>query len=243
MNMHGDLQRCLGFIDTQLRGSTGNRIAAGVQRPVVTFSRQAGCGALAVAEHLATILQAQTPEDEPRWTIFDRNLIKEVLQEHHLPERLAKYMPENRISEVSDTLDELFGLHPPSWLLVRQIAETILHLAKLGNVILIGRGANVVTAKLDYAFHVRLVASLEKRVQRIHETDKLNRKAAMAFIRREDRGRGFYLKKYYDVEIDDPLLYHLFINTDLIGYERAARLIADCMSDKAASKERLKVAA
>jgi len=30
-----------------------------------------------------------------------------------------------------------FGLHPPSWLLVRQMTKTILDLAELGNVILL----------------------------------------------------------------------------------------------------------
>jgi len=39
----------------------------------------------------------------------------------------------------------LFGLRPPSWVLVPQVAETILHLADAGHVILIGRGAAVVT--------------------------------------------------------------------------------------------------
>jgi diguanylate cyclase (GGDEF)-like protein len=45
------------------------------------------------------------------------------------------------MSEITDTLDELLGLHPPAWTLVRQMTETILHLAEMGNVILVGRGA------------------------------------------------------------------------------------------------------
>ena len=170
-------------------------------------------------------MQARTPEEEPNWTVFDRNIVAEVLREHHMPERLAQYMPEKWTSDVEDTLDELFGLHPPSWELVRKTAETILHLARIGNVILIGRGANVITWKLEGTLHVRLVRSFEKRVQRIQETDKLGPKEALAFIRREDKGRGYYLKKYYDKDIDDPLLYHLVINTDLISDEGAARVI------------------
>jgi cytidylate kinase len=112
---------------------------------------------------------------------------------------------------------------------VRQTAETILGLAKLGNAILIGRGANIITARLDSVFHVRLVAPLETRLQRIQENEHLDRKAALAFIHREDRGRRRYLKKYYHQEINDPLLYHLIINTDLVGYDNAARFIRDCV--------------
>jgi cytidylate kinase len=106
-------------------------------------------------------------------------------------------MPENWISEINDTIEELCGLHPPSWTLVRQTAETVLRLAKLGNVILIGRAANIITAKLDSVFHVRLVASLEKRLLHIQETDHLDPKTALEFVHFEDKGRAQYLQKYY----------------------------------------------
>ena len=126
-------------------------------------------------------------------------------------------------------MDELFGLHPPSWTLVRKATETILHLVELGNVIVIGRGATVITAKLDHVFHVRLIGSLEKRVQHIQELDHLGKEAALELIHREDRGRRRYLKKHFKADMDDPLLYHLVINTDLVSYEKAARIIADAM--------------
>lgn len=228
MNARSGIERCLSFINSQMRNGKGrNDGGAAGQIRAVTISRQAGCGALAVAQKLAEFLQVRTPEGEAHWTVFDRNLVEKVLEDHNLPQRLAKFMPENWISEIKDTIDELFGLHPPSWILVRQTAETILRLAKLGNVIMIGRGANIITAKLDSVFHVRLVASLERRVQHIQESDHLDRKAALEFIHREDKGRQRYLRRYYKKDINDPLLYHLVINTDVMGYEGAARIIAD----------------
>jgi cytidylate kinase len=222
-------EKCLTFINTQMGGEGRNLVHADDSRRchIVTISRQAGCGARAVAQHLTKYLQERTPPEEPNWAVFDRNIVAEVLRHHHMPERMAQFMSEKSTSMVNDTLDELFGLHPPSLLLVRQTAETILHLAKRGNVILIGRGANVVTWKLPGTLHVRLVASVEKRAQRLQEADKMGRKEALAAIRHEDKGRGYYLKKYYNKEIDDPLLYHLIINTDLISYEEAARVIFD----------------
>ena len=38
-----------------------------------------------------------------------------------------------------------------------------------------------------------------------------------------------YIKDNFDRDIDDPLLYHIVINTDLVGYEEAARLIGDAV--------------
>jgi cytidylate kinase len=50
--------------------------------------------------------------------------------------------------------------------------------------------------------------------------------------RREDRGRKRYLKRYFDTDLDDPMLYHLVINTDLVPYEEAARIIADAVLER-----------
>ena len=37
------------------------------------------------------------------------------------------------------------------------------------------------------------------------------------------------MARYFNREIDDPLLYHLVINTDLVPYEIAARMIGDAV--------------
>jgi cytidylate kinase len=109
--------------------------------------------------------------------------------------------------------------------MVRQTAETILRLAELGNVIILGRGANIITAPMPQVLHVRLLGSVQQRVAHMLQFDKLNRKDALKRIEREDGGRRRYLKKYFGREIDDPLLYHLVINTDLLSLHEAAVMV------------------
>jgi cytidylate kinase len=232
MNPELDFDRCLAFINCQLQPPERRVNKNGPLPRAITISRQTGCGALAVAQHLAEDLQPLSPKEAPPWTVFDRDLVQKVLEDHNLPKRLARFMPEDRILEMTDTMDELFGLHPPSWVLVRQTAETILRFAKMGNVILVGRGGNVITSKLDRVFHVRLVGSLERRVERIQVSDRLDARGALELVRREDRGRKRYLKKYFNKNIDDPLLYHLTINTDLFSSETAASLIAGAVTNR-----------
>jgi len=144
-------------------------------------------------------------------------------------------MPEDRLSEMENIIEELFGLHPPTETLVRLTADTILHLAELGNVILIGRGANIITSRLDWVFHVRLVASLERRIEHVQQFNHLDKGAALEFIRREDGGRERYLKKYFHEDITNPLLYHLVINTDLISYAEAAQIIGQAVMSRPAN--------
>jgi len=218
----------LDFINSQWRHEAS---ASEVSPPrVVTISREAGSGSHVVAEALVTLLQAGAPKGACPWTIFDRNLVEKVLEDHDLPARLARFMPEDQKSEMSDTLDALFGQQASSRTLVKKTAETILHLAEVGNVILIGRGANIITSRLDNAFHVRLVGSLERRIQHLVEYKHFSLSEATEYAHTEDLGRKRYVKKYYAVDIDDPLLYHLVINTDRVPYEEAARMIADAMA-------------
>lgn len=231
MNTPVGFDSYLAFINCQLQppGKPASFASEGSRKRAVAISRQSGCGAHVMAEKLAQYLQARSPKDAPPWTVFDHNLVEKVLAEHNLPERLARFMPEDRVLEINDIMDELFGLHPPSWTLVQQTSETILHLAELGNVIILGHGANVITAKLPHVFHVRVVASLEKRIEHMQQFEGLSAKAASERIQREDLGRQRYLKKHFGKNIDDPLLYHLVINTDLVSLDDAARLVGEAV--------------
>jgi cytidylate kinase len=226
------LDRCLTFINCQLAPARSPRKPV-APRMAVTLSRQAGCGARVVAEKLAALLQAAAPKDAPPWTVFDRNLMEKVLEDHHLPARLARFIPEDRLSHLHDILHSLFEFRPPSDTLVQQTSETILHLAELGHVILIGRAANIVTAQLPHVFHVRLVAPLEKRIEHAHRFYNLSREAAREFIQREDQGRERYVKTYFNARIDDPLLYHLLLNTGLLSFDEAAQIIANAVQQRA----------
>jgi hypothetical protein len=233
---HG-LEHYPSFISSQVQFVEG--LESPVQKNVrraVTISRQAGCGAFVVAEKLAHYLQGHFPGNACPWTVFDRNLMDKVLEDHNLPACLAKFLPEDRVSELEDIIADVFGVHPPSTTVIHQVAETMLKLAEAGNVILIGRAANIVTTSLPHVLHVRLVAPLEKRIEHAcqfyHEYNK-NEAQARKFCLREDAARQRYFKKYFSADIEDPLLYHMVINTGLVSYDEAARIIGDAVLNMA----------
>jgi cytidylate kinase len=161
------------------------------------------------------------------WTVFSQHLVAKVLEEHRHQKRIGDFMKEGHKGSLTDAFEELLGLHPSTWTLVEQTNATILRLAQIGNVILVGRGANVVTSKLETVFHVHLVGSLEKRIEQAQKVFGLDRKSAINYIKKKDEGRRRYLKDNFDKDINDPLLYHVIINTDLVQYDEAARLIGD----------------
>jgi cytidylate kinase len=197
-------------------------------RPAVTLSRMCGSRGRTVASALAEYLQSHT-SSEHRWTIFDKDLIEKVLEDHHLSKRIADFLPEGHKSLFAETIERLRGLHPPTATIVKQTAETVWNLAASGYVILVGRAAAVITEKLDTVFRVRLVGSLEKRIAWVQELYEMGRTDARQFIKSQDAARRSYMKQHFDREIDDPLLYHMIINTDYVSHEMAARLIGDAV--------------
>ena len=230
VDANASAEHCLSFINSQLQGASKSGVLTGkTVRRAVTISRQAGCGAVIVAEKLAHYLHHHSSGDACPWTVFDRNLIDTVLEDHNLPARMAKFLPEDRVSQIDDILADVFEVHPPTQEIIEQTAETILRLARLGNVILVGRGATMITARLPHVLHVRLVAPLEKRVEHAHQFYNLTVNEAYKFCLNQDRARERYLKRYFSANINDPVLYHLVINTHLVGYDAAAKLIGDAV--------------
>lgn len=234
-----DLESCKSYIECQFR-ETIPRIEE-PPRPFVTISRQAGAGGITIGRLLSGYLRERykSAKCSCPWTVFDKNLVSEVIKNYNLPERLQEYMSEEKISEIDDILEELFQLHPGKWTLVQKTSQTILHLAKLGFVTLVGRGANVVTSKLEGGFHVRLVGSLEKRLKHLREYYGFTAKQAAEFLKKEDEDRKSYLKSYFGKNIDDPLLYDLVINMDVIPYDEAAHIIGRAVLARDSTKRSL----
>jgi cytidylate kinase len=236
-----NFEKCLSYInsnvateaytDSKVRSKTFLRSSDASEckihpaaKPSITMSRMCGAGGSTVASQLVDFLQSHTLANR-QWTIFNRNLIEKVLEDHHLSKRISEIFPEGHKSSFAATIEKMRGLHSPNATLVKQTAETVWNLATSGYVILIGRAANVITQKLDNVFHVRLVGSLKNRIVRVVEVHEMSRTNAREFIKSQDKERQHYVKEYFDREIDDPLLYHIIINTDEISYENAARLI------------------
>jgi cytidylate kinase len=191
-------------------------------RPFVTISREAGAGGHTVAQRVAEILNEQ-PRKAP-WTVFDKK--------HNLPKNLSKYMTEAGVNAFSEFVAELVGLHPASDTFIRATNETILALAKMGNAVIIGRGANYVARKLPGGFHFRLVASRETRLRRMRKYFELSEREAAEQLKRTDEDREDYVRDAVGKDVAHVLGYDCVINTTYVSYDDAARLIVGLLPSR-----------
>jgi hypothetical protein len=196
-------------------------------KPAITISHQTGTGAHEIAERLAHVLQTMEFKGRDTWAVFDQQLIEQALEENRWPKELAEKITEEKRLFIDELMDDLFGLRPPSWVLVPQVVETTLRLAMAGHAILVGHGATVVTSKLPNVFHLRLTGSLARRIERVQKVQSLTPEAAAKFVRQEDRRRARYLKAHFHARLDDELLYDVAINTDCFSVDDAAAVITE----------------
>ena len=211
----------------QERHSHSGHPAAPPLDPSVTISYQTGAGMREIAPLVAQQLEKTDSEERRPWTIYDQQLIEESLEENLWPRELAARITEDKRLFLDELVDDLFGLRPPSWVLVPQLVKTILRLAVGGRAILAGYGVTVVTAGLPNVFHVRLIGSLPRRLDRIQQRQNLAPEAAARFIRNKDRGRERFVKAHFHARLDDEMHYDLVLNTDRLSEPDAAAVIAD----------------
>jgi hypothetical protein len=229
---HHDLEKCQSYVIHHLTGDHQPLHTASRGMPFITISRQAGAGGRTFGTFLQNNLDDQCPLPKGNWTLFDRSLVKKAMEEHGVHQRFARYLPEARISELSGIIGELVGLHPPIWELHQHLYGTLLHLANIGGVILVGRGANVVTRKLKRGLHLRLVGSAEKRAERAADFYSMPLVQARSFIQHEDKARRLWVKDNFNEDIDDPCGYDLVINSDNLTLDDMAALVSQFLISK-----------
>ena len=190
--------------------------------PCLTISRQCGIDVSKLCENLVKEFSIYYQSD---WAYFDKQLIQKVLLDHNLPERVQKFFAEEKISTLSQMLNELLGIHPPLRKLFKDMMKTVLNLAEFGNVILVGRGSNIITAHLKNSYHIRLVASLDYRIANLSKLMKIKSDETRKIIIKEEKNRKEFISKNYHQNLENPLLYNMTIDIEKFTFNELLKQI------------------
>jgi len=224
MKTHPGLETAGAYLHAHM-GKTGSPWVGKPEGPYITISRESGAGGSSLARALALRLNAQFPE-HPQWTVYTANLIEELLQSQHLSPRLARFLPEDKIPEIAAAVGELVGLHPNLWDLVQKTNELIRRLARSGFAIIVGRGANFVTAEIAHGVHVRLVGPVAQRAKHMACLQQMDEADARTFNAKRDLARERYVRTNFNANIKDPTAYDLVLDTGRVDLSEAAELVA-----------------
>lgn len=229
---HTDFNKCRSYVAAHLQSARAKPAAAIKSLPAVTISRQAGTRGRNIGRKLRDVLNSNFPKAEVPWTLFDETLVQKILEDHHLPAELEKFMPEDAVGELESSINEILGRQPSQWTLFEHTVDTIVRLSRIGHAIIVGRAGNQITHGLSNTLSVRFIGSLDLRVKRIAELQSISANDALNFIKKEDAARKHYLHQHFDAHIDDPLSYDLVINTDHQSDESIVEILSAAIKAK-----------
>ena len=131
-----------------------------------------------------------------------------------------------------------------------RLYSVIYELAKQGDAVFLGRGSNILLGAFNCALHVRVTASLERRIRTLTERG-FSEETARRAIRQSDAERSAFVRVAFGADWEDPERYHLVLNMDKLSVKLAvstvvqvarSREIAEASADALKSLERLGLA-
>ena len=226
---------------------------------VITISRQYGSGGDEIADRIC---------QELGYRQFDKRLIAQAAVGAGLSDQeIIDFSEENY--KVKNFMDRLFnrsqtvaqvrvwkedaqGVRSPesiqideeyALMLTKRAVEAAHH---TGNIVIVGRGGQVILKDYLDVIHIRIEAPLEDRIQRVKNQMKAEsnltadtveaRRKAQDRIGARDLASSDYLQRFYGVDWTDPCLYHLVINTGKIKIKMAVEIIIDVVNSPIVEK-------
>jgi cytidylate kinase len=183
---------------------------------IVTISSELGAGGPEIGAALAKHLE---------YRYLDREVIAEAANRYGLAETKLIRLDESKPS-FFDRVDAEGRLY------VAGIRAILLEFAQSNDVVLMGRGGQWLLRRTPHALHVRVSAPFDVRVARLAqqtggETGRTAPSRAFTnVVRHDDAGRAGRIRYLYGVDIRDPALYHLVINTTQVVTAAAVELLA-----------------
>src|SRR5215831_21241279 len=109
------------------------------------------------------------------------------------------------------------------------IREVIEESAAEGNVVIVAHAASYALGERPGVLRVLVTASAETRVGRLTESG-LEPKEATRAVKDSDAGRADYLRRFHQVDAEQPEHYDLVVSTDRLDVEQAAGLVVAATS-------------
>jgi cytidylate kinase len=219
---------------TALRPARAGAISTGMR--AVTISREYGSGGGEIAARLAQRLG---------WRLIDHEVVVQVAQALGVSEGEAAAHDERTAEVVPQILASLNVLPTPLPAAPGAASlsdEVAYHAARrqvvrgalaAGQVVIVGRGAQVLLADRRDVLHLRIVAPLPGRIAYVMQREGLDHRAALARIQRKDRDRAHFLRTEHQQRPDDAHLYDLVVNSGVLDLESIVDLAVVALERKA----------
>lgn len=202
----------------------------------VTISREYGSGGGEIALRLAKRLG---------WQLIDHEIVVQVARDLGISVAEAEVQDERVESIISRMISSMQAVNPavfaatPTPLVAdtqvyhQALTKVVEGAVAIGNVVIVGRGGQVLLGQRRDVLHIRIVAPLEKRITYVMQREDLDRAKARSRIQSKDHDRVRYLQETYQERPGNSVLYDLTINTSVIDLDSTVDIIHLALERKA----------
>lgn len=159
-----DLKKYMNERD-QLRSSSK------VPGPIITISREYGCGGTALAKKFIEAISGGENNNSKKqpWSIINKEILTLSAQDLKVtPKRIEKSVETLEVNAVEELLTSLSPHYELTDKRIHQtVADVVTDLAKKGHVIIIGRGAAGMVKNIAQSLRIKLIAPLEWRIESV----------------------------------------------------------------------------
>lgn len=168
--------------------------------PVITISRQAGCGASKLAHELCQLLNVASgyhAGDKGAWHFINHEILERSAEKLNLePHKLNRVITDRERGIMDEILEALSShRHKSDKKIMKTMQEVIRQIAEQGNVVIVGRGGAVVSQHIKRSLHLRLEAPLEWRIQAVMKKLEYSREYARQYVHKVDEEREMYVQR------------------------------------------------
>lgn len=177
---------------------------------LITITRCIGCAGMTIARKVAEGLNIE---------LYDDQRLQEKAVTIGIQPEILKELGE----KAPGFFNRLFSHKPDVYL---DLMEAVIYeVARKGEGVIVGHGAQFLLRDFSCALHVRIYGSRPFRIKHLMDQQGLSTEAAEKMITKSDHeGKGF-LKFAFHKDWDDLSLYDLIINRDKLSAESASSLI------------------
>jgi len=185
-------------------------------RLLITVSRAMGALGEEVAGQLSRLTGLQ---------LFDKEILETIAGDAKVQTQIVELLDESALSDLKSWFKgsmtgKIFGKTDYLKSLTKAVGAVMKH----GDAIIVGRGANILLGP-KRGFHVRIIASNEKRFQRVAEQKNLPLSEAKKIVKESDKQRAVFIKDSFGSYMGDSAYYDMIINTDFLDVKDVAELI------------------
>lgn len=185
--------------------------------PVITISRQTGCGASriawAVCEELNKNKNSTTIKQEGKWSFISREILLKSAEHLNLDPKALTHVISDKDRGVIDQIVDALSTHShkSDQKILKTIQEVISQFGNNGHVVIVGRGGATICRDIKQSLHIRISAPEEWRISEVSRRMDFSKSFATDYVHKHDIERELLVAKLFG-KIPDNSVYDVELN-------------------------------